>query len=262
MRTLATALTVALVLTLAVPMSADILRMKNGAEIDGTYLGGDARSVRFLGPDGTAQSYSVGDVAALEFGSTAPAPAAAPAPAPARSSSPRSRRAPEGVTVPAGTQISIRMIDRIDAKVTAIGEQFRASIDDPVVVDGETVIPRGADCTVQVMRAESGGRMRGRDELALTLFDITVKGQTYAVTTNYAELQSRSEGKETAKKTIGGAAAGALIGGILGGGKGALIGTAAGGGAGAAASAIKGPHLQVDPETRLMFELRAPLPLV
>jgi hypothetical protein len=37
------------------------------------------------------------------------------------------------------------MIDSIDADITGAGERFRASIDDPVVVDGKVAIPRGAN---------------------------------------------------------------------------------------------------------------------
>ena len=59
---------------------ADQLILHNGTVIAGTYLGGDARSVRFIGPDGNVQTYSVGDVSGIGFG-TPPATAASPVPA-------------------------------------------------------------------------------------------------------------------------------------------------------------------------------------
>lgn len=261
MRFLTTTLVFAICLAVAFPASADMIRLKNGAEIEGTFLGGDTRTVRFLGPDGSPASYSINDVATIEFGSApvaAPAPAAAPAPgaAPAPAAT-----AASGVVVPSGTVVTVRMIDSIDVRQTAIGERFRASIDDPVVVDGRTVLPRGADCTVQVMRAETAGRVSGSDELALKLYDVTLNGKPYEVTTAYAELKTRSEGRNTARNTGIMAGVGAAIGAVAGGGTGAAIGAAAGGGAGLGASMIKGPHLQVPSETRLSFELRAPLPL-
>lgn len=247
--------------------NADTLRLTNGATLEGTYLGGNTREVRFLGPDGVAKNYPITSIRTIEF-SPAPALAAAPpppapAPAPVRPSAvsrwPASR--PPGITLPSGTVISVRMIDPIDAKTTAIGERFRASVDDPVVFGNRTVIPRGADCTVQVMKAETGGKIKGSDQLALKLYDVTVNGKVYDVASDYAQMKTRGEGRNTARNAGIMAGIGAAIGAIAGGGKGAAIGAGAGAAAGAAGSMIKGPHLVVPSETRLTFELRAPLPL-
>jgi hypothetical protein len=49
------------------------------------------------------------------------------------------------VVIPAGTHLTIRMIDSIDSTKTAASERSRASIDDPVVVGTQTVIARGTD---------------------------------------------------------------------------------------------------------------------
>jgi len=253
------------ILLLPAVAGADTLRLASGAVIDGTYLGGNAREVRFVGPDGIARSYPITNIEAIEFGGPAPVATAAPKTAPARAAAPReaSRHEPgtAGVTIPAGTTITVRLIDSIDAKETAIGERFRASIDDPIVLEGRTIIPRGADCTVQVMKAETGGRLKGSDELAIKLYDITVNGRRYDVATDYAQLKTKGEGKSTARNSALVAGLGAVIGGIAGGGKGAAIGAVAGAGAGAAGSVLKGPHLTVPSESRLTFLLRAPLPL-
>lgn len=256
-----------LALLLAAGLAADILILKTGKRITGMYIGGDARTVRFIGPDRTPKDYPITEVQAIEFvSSAAPAPAPAPAPAasaapaaaPARAAAPAAQ-ASASLVIPAGTEITVRTIDSIDSKTTAIGERFRCSIDDPVVVGDRLVVPRGADCTVQVMRVQEGGRLTGSEELAVKLYDITINGKAYDVAASYAELKTKGEGKSTAKKTAIGAAAGAVIGAIAGGGKGAAIGAGIGGAGGVAASAIRGPRLYIPPETRLAFELRAPL---
>jgi len=60
----------------------------------------------------------------------------------------------------------------------------------------------------------------------------------------------------------GGAALGALIGAIAGKGKGAAVGGAIGAGAGTAVQAsTKGEQVQIPPETKLDFTLKAPLTL-
>jgi hypothetical protein len=61
-------------------------------------------------------------------------------------------------------------------------------------------------------------------------------------------------------KLVPGAVLGALIGAIAGGGKGAAIGTAVGAGSGTAVQAIThGEQVNIPPETKLEFTLRAPL---
>ena len=232
---------------------ADELTLTNGDVISGTYVGGDARVVRFIGPTGKVETYFVSELSAIRFvTSLGVPPAAAPSPA---------ARSTTNVTVPAGTVITVRLIDAIDADLTGIGERFRASIDDPVTVGGRIVIPRYADATVQVMRVSQSGAVKGSDELALKLYDITVGGRAYSIATNYAELKGKGKGRKTARNAVIGSVGGAVLGGILGGGKGAAIGAAAGAGTGVAVAAARGTKLHISSESRLRFVLRAPLGL-
>ena len=60
--------------------------------------------------------------------------------------------------------------------------------------------------------------------------------------TSAYEIKGKGEGSNTAKKVVGGAGLGALIGGLAGGGKGAGIGVLAGAGAGTAVAATKKGH--------------------
>lgn len=256
-------LTLVLAAVVALPGLADTLKLKNGQSVDGTFLGGDTRTIRFLDSSGDVQNFSVGDVASISFVSeaaTAAAPAPAPQPAPAASST-QAGRASSGMTIPAGSVITVRMIDSIDSDITGAGERFRASIDDPVVVNDQVVIPRGADATVQIVRVEQSGAIKGSDEISLKLHDITVDGKPYELATNYAEVKSSGKGKSTAKTTAVTTGIGAALGGIFGGGKGAAVGAGAGAATGVAVSAARGKHLRIPSETRLDFVLRAPLPM-
>ena len=54
-------------------------------------------------------------------------------------------RKPEYVTIPAGTLISVRTIDSIDSAENQVGDRFKASLEEALVVDGNVVVPRGAD---------------------------------------------------------------------------------------------------------------------
>ena len=260
-------LSLAVLLSLSSLLMADVLRLHNGDVVEGTYLGGNSRTVKFIDSDGHVKTYEVSAVDGIRFRSGASAEVRAPS---ARTRRARQRAAARsqasgpdemGLTVPAGTLITIRTIDSIDTDITGAGERFRASIDDPVVVEGQVVIPRGADATIQVMRVEQSGRVAGSDEVALKLFDVTVEGRIYEVASNYAEVKTRGKGKQTAKTTALTTGIGAALGAIISGGKGAAIGAGAGAGTGIAVSAARRRRLRIPSETRLDFELRSPLPL-
>src|SRR5205809_994856 len=60
-----------------------------------------------------------------------------PAPAPLPPPEPTSKR----ITIPAGTDVYVRMIDSIDSERSHPDETFRASLDKPVLVDNQTIIP-------------------------------------------------------------------------------------------------------------------------
>jgi hypothetical protein len=162
------------------------------------------------------------------------------------------------MVIPAGTTINARTIDSIDSTKVSPGQRFRASVDDPVVVGNEVIIPRGADCTVQIDQVDAN------KELALKLYDVTVKGKRYDVAATYAQLEAQGTSK-TKKGFRRGAVLGGLgaaVGGIAGGGTGAAIGAVSGAGLGAISGAVsKGKSLNVPPETRLTFQLASPLPL-
>ena len=251
-------LSLVVLLGLSSLLIADVLRLHNGDVVEGTYLGGNSRTVKFIDSEGNLNTYDVSAVDGIRFRSGASAEVRAPTTrtrrARRRQAAARSRAsAPDemGVTVPAGTLITVRTIDSIDTDVTGAGERFRASIDDPVVVDGQVVIPRGADATVQVIRVEQAGRVAGSDEVALKLFDVTVGGRIYEVASNYASVKTGGKGKQTAKTTAITTGIGAALGAIIGGGKGAAIGAGAGAGTGVAVSAARGKKLRIPSETRL-----------
>lgn len=56
-------------------------------------------------------------------------------------------------------------------------------------------------------------------ELTLELTDILINGKAYPLLTSTYEIRGNGEGSNTAKKIIGGAGLGGLIGGLTGGGK-------------------------------------------
>ncbi len=166
---------------------------------------------------------------------------------------------PRTVTVPAGAIITVRTIDNIDSSVNTTGQVFKASLDAPIVVDEQVIVPKGADAYVKLVNASSAGKIKGRSELTLDIQGIVFQDRTYNITTSDVRQSGASRGKRSAATIGGGAALGALIGGLAGGGKGAAIGAGVGAGAGTGVQIFtKGQQVKIPSETRLDFTLQQP----
>jgi hypothetical protein len=157
--------------------------------------------------------------------------------------------------VPAGTVLNVRTTQPLTADSARPGMTVTGIVDDPVAVDGQIVIPRGAIATLEVVNVERSSNMKGRDRITLKVHSIQTEVGTYPVATSHVELKGSSEGKKAAKKVIGGAGIGAALGGIFGGGTGAAIGATTGGGTGAIIAGSGKTHLVVPAETLLQFRL-------
>jgi hypothetical protein len=164
--------------------------------------------------------------------------------------------------IPAGTAVVVRMIDSVDSATSQVGQTFLASLDEPLVVNGRTVIAKGADAKVRLVDDKEAGKLTGRTELTLVLDSVRFNGKDVKVTTDELLQQSQSRTKQTGMVMGGIAALGAIIGGIAGGGKGAAIGAVSGGAAGAGVQILtKGPQVKIPSETRLSFVLQQSLKL-
>jgi hypothetical protein len=176
---------------------------------------------------------------------TAPAQEAAAPPPP-----------PQPLVIPAGTRIRVSLGQELGSKISQAGQSFSATVADPIVVNGVTVVRAGARASGTVVDAKSLGRFKGQAELAIRLDSIRAEGSTYPVATSTVERVEKGKGKRTAGFIGGGAGLGALIGGLAGGGKGALIGGLAGAGAGTAGTAFTGnKEIVIPSETLLTFRL-------
>src|SRR5689334_12930193 len=161
-------------MSLSALLCADTLVTKNGRTVHGTYLGGDSRQIRMTVGD-RVESFDVTDVTRIDFGGAPPSAAPqAVAPAPRErervelmrpDSNPPPRRETRGreersaIEIPAGTSLVVRLIDDVDSERDRLGQTFRASVDEPVTVNGETVIPRGADVVAKLVEDKQSGKL-------------------------------------------------------------------------------------------------------
>jgi hypothetical protein len=162
------------------------------------------------------------------------------------------------VTVPERTPIHVTL-DQTVATSERSGHHFRATVSQPVVIEGKTVIPKGARAEGVIVEAKEAGRFKGRARLQLALQSVAVDGQNYSVQT----LSSREVGKSHKKHNLlwigGGAGGGVLIGALAGGGMGAAIGGPVGAAAGTTVALVTAKrNIKLRPETPLTFHLAKP----
>ena len=188
------------------------------------------------------------------------APAATGTQSPANQTANAPAPAPQPIIVPQGTAIEVVLDQSLSSKTASAGQSFSATVVDPVDVDGQIIIAKGAHARGTVTSAKAAGRFKGASELGLALRSVEVNGQRYEIRASTPELSKKGKGKRTGALVGGGAGGGALIGGLAGGGKGALIGGLIGAGAGTGGAAFTGNRdVELPAETALRFRLVKPL---
>jgi hypothetical protein len=178
----------------------------------------------------------------------------------------RSRRAYTDTSlIRVGTELKVRLNDRLSSKDARRGDRFTATVVDPDRFDGARVMGH-------ISSIKKSGRVKGTTTMTLAFDSLempegrrgNMRAQVIRVYDSESSskvdeeghVESGSRGKQTLKRGGIGAAAGAVLGGIMGGGKGAAIGLIIGGAAGAGSIAIEGSkELELEPGTEMLIRV-------
>lgn len=181
-------------------------------------------------------------------------------PSPAVSSVAPPAPAPKPITIPAGTPVVIRTTSALSTKDAKDGEAFRATLAEPLVVDGVTLAAKGAEVEGVVVESDPGGRVKGVAQLGVALRSIQTAAGKVAIQTGAYVAQAKSSVKKDVTRGAIMTGVGAAIGAIAGGGKGAAVGAGVGAGAGTAtAVATRGEAASIPAESVLTFRLQSPV---
>ena len=196
----------------------------------------------------------------------APPPAAAapaePPPAPTPLPTPRPTPTPRPRVVAAGTTLPIVLQSALTTKTAKVEDPVTAELAQDIEVDGEVLLPEGAEVRGHVVTALRSGRVKGKARLVVSFDEIRTSGKTFRIdATGFDVTAGSSKGKD-AKIAGGAAAAGAVIGAIADGGSGAVKGGLIGGAAGGAAVlATRGVEVELPAGSSYKIELRKSLRL-
>jgi hypothetical protein len=157
--------------------------------------------------------------------------------------------------------IPVRITEWLSSDKNQSGDQFGASLEQPLVANGWVVAVRGQIVTGRVALAKKAGRVTGVSQLGVELSVLTlVDGQVLPVRTQLLQSSAGTSNGRDAAAVATTTGLGAAIGAAAEGGEGAAIGA----GAGAVAGIIgvlttRGRPTVIPPEALLTFRLEAPL---
>jgi hypothetical protein len=177
------------------------------------------------------------------------APAGQPQPAPAPA-------APVSLTVPAGTELAIRINQHISVKTSRTGDHFSGEVVEPVSDQGGVIIPKGTPVRGIIDDSHRRGHFKGASILELRLVAMTLNGTEYALDTKDNVHTKKGKGRRSAGFIGGMTGAGMLIGGIATGGVGLAVGGALGAGSGTALAGATGNRdINIPAESVVHFRL-------
>jgi len=163
---------------------------------------------------------------------------------------------PTVTRLPAGTPLTIRLASTVSSSSSHANDAFDGTLDEPIVIDGQTIAARGAAVSGRVLAAKASGHLHDPGYIRIALVSLNVGGNATPIETSSIFAKGGSHKKRNLAMIGGGTAAGALIGGLAGGGKGALIGSLIGGGGGTGAAYATGKkEVSFSTEERLTFRL-------
>jgi hypothetical protein len=86
--------------------------------------------------------------------------------------------------IPEGTFLTIRLSKPLSSVSAHAGDGFEGEIDEPVVVDQQTLLPRGSQVSGRVLDAKSAEGPRDPGYLRVTLISVNGAGKTILIDTS------------------------------------------------------------------------------
>src|SRR5580698_9917785 len=113
-----------------------------------------------------ADTVQAADNVSTTSASAVPPIAAPPVPPDSTNSAPATV---DAITVPAGTNVRVRLQESLDTKRNRVGDRFTATLDVPLISGDRVIVPQGTLFNGVVVRSKNSGRWKGRAVMALRL---------------------------------------------------------------------------------------------
>jgi hypothetical protein len=168
---------------------------------------------------------------------------------------------PIQITIPVGTLFKVQLNQSIRASIHRNGQSFFATLKEPIMLGGKTLIPEGIPLLGVISRSVESGHFSGMALIELQLVRIIMPNETtYLLTTEPFQKTGRAHLLRNIGLIGGGAILGAGAGILFGQISGALVGMGLGAGTGAVFAYVTGKEdLFLKAGTELLFKLSRPI---
>jgi hypothetical protein len=166
--------------------------------------------------------------------------------------------------VPAGAELSVRLLESLSTATAQQGDRFSAATMSPFIRSGDVLIPEGAILkgVIELVDRPESRTDRGA-KLILGFDSVEIDGRTYPLNASVIGASEKMEtglGDEKAKMGVG-AGIGAVLGAVIGGKKGALAGVILGGSGAILATEGKDVELPRGTILNIMLDRELALPI-
>jgi len=110
------------------------------------------------------------------------------------------------LVVPVGTALTVRLGEQLGSETSQSGQNFSATLDQDVIVDGQTVIPAGSNVTGVVAFARPVGALAGEANLQLKLASVNLNGADVPIATATRSFGPNIKGKSKVGRFVKGLA--------------------------------------------------------
>jgi hypothetical protein len=98
--------------------------------------------------------------------------------------------------IPKGTHVLLRMVNSINTRTAAEGDQVYMQTATPVAVDGKIVVPVGTYVQGTISHAKRSGMVAGRAELGIRLETLTLDGKALKISPRLSSVDSNETGQK------------------------------------------------------------------
>jgi hypothetical protein len=98
--------------------------------------------------------------------------------------------------IPKGTHVLLRMVNSINTRTAAEGDQVYMQTATPVAVDGKIVVPVGTYVQGTISHAKRSGMVTGRAELGIRLETLTLDGKALKISPRLSSVDSNETGQK------------------------------------------------------------------
>ena len=100
--------------------------------------------------------------------------------------------------VAAGSPVKVRLAHRVSSRTNVSGERFEAILNEDIRVEGEILARAGSTVIGRLTRVKESGNLRGQAQVAMTLTELTLRGESQNIRTNELSF----EGGDGQKKEV------------------------------------------------------------